>query len=252
VTSSESLGLSKLTMFSPKHLGLLLSAVPFLTSIASAAVTYIPPVVGNATSHVDYISKLHALDAPKVHNFNETTWDWWYFDAVDPNSNASAVVVFFATSQAGFAFVNPGMNFTLAMVWLTLANGTALPTVSVNADGACVTTESGRDGASGIWQGSGFSFESQLDMGRYTIKVDAPSAGVKGEMVFSSVCHPYSGSCSCSRTLMKTSAGHSCALSMLPEQTRREHGVDAYYWVGKRHAGRVHICSVHCQGQLVQ
>ncbi|GME52757.1 beta-eliminating lyase [Neofusicoccum parvum] len=57
----------------------------------------------------------------------------------------------------------------------------------MDANGATVTTERGKDGVSGDWEGTGISFRSEDGMNRYIVSVDSPELGITGEMILNTV-----------------------------------------------------------------
>lgn len=74
---------------------------------------------------------------------------------------------------------------------VTLPNGTMLEEVALNSSGAIITQERCIEGASGVWNGVGFSFKSEDSMGKYTIIIDAPDQGVQGTVVLEAVRSPH-------------------------------------------------------------
>ena len=44
-----------------------------------------------------------------------------------------------------------------------------------------------RGGSSGLWRGTGASWEGTADLSRYVVSLDAPASGIKGTVIFESV-----------------------------------------------------------------
>lgn len=165
----------------------LISSVWMLPAIASQIRTYhIPSAVSNHSSTAQFTSTASGLDAPKIHPVNSSAFDWWYFDVVAsaPHSLASVVVIFYTTTATAFPFFPPSDSVTLVQIAGTFENGTAFGTM-LSADGATVRTDD--TGSSGDWNNSGFSWTHGGDSD-YTIVIDAPDVGVKGNIDFRAVC----------------------------------------------------------------
>ncbi|KAH7029834.1 uncharacterized protein B0I36DRAFT_245904 [Microdochium trichocladiopsis] len=122
------------------------------------------------------VSCENGFDAPKVLPVNDTTIDWWYFDAVADDGISSLVVVFFLRgSNAGF----PGPSYE-GVPWVqvtgTYPNGT---TFLLNFVGNEAIVSTSGQGASGIWGGEhhNISFTGTPDLSEYQIelKTDAIS-----------------------------------------------------------------------------
>ncbi|KAJ7445613.1 hypothetical protein FB451DRAFT_1412642 [Mycena latifolia] len=103
--------------------------------------------------------------------------------ATDPGSLASAVVVFYTTTATAFPFFPPADTITLAQISVSFPNGTIFNTI-VPADGATVTSED--NVSTGDWHNSGFSWTHTGDS-VYTVVIDAPDIGVKGNISLQSV-----------------------------------------------------------------
>ncbi|KAL4808148.1 hypothetical protein BDV18DRAFT_158260 [Aspergillus unguis] len=142
----------------------------------------VPDHAVNETSNVQFISS-SGLDGPKVVPVNATTWDWWYFDAVQvpdperPDERASVVVTFYTAQHTGFdmltLYETQGFtSLTLAEVAISWPNGT-LGSYFFNATEARITTAG--DGASGVWLESEESarFIGTPDMSRYRLELNS-------------------------------------------------------------------------------
>ncbi|KAL6689708.1 hypothetical protein J3F84DRAFT_353985 [Trichoderma pleuroticola] len=123
---------------------------------------------------------------------NETSYDWWYFDAVSATTNASVTVVFYNTGPNGFpsSYVGDG-PFSVGISG-SFANGSLFfLTAPVTGD---VVIKIDERGTSGEWSGSGFAFYgTSLDGANptYVIKVDAPAIGCYGTVTLRSRAPPH-------------------------------------------------------------
>lgn len=144
------------------------------------------------------------LSAPKVHPINESTWDWWYFDAVqiphpaNPANRHSVVVTFYTAVSSGFEMVDvyteQGFSsLTLGEVSVTYPNATH-QTYLFNATQARIEAgnqgEGDGDGVSGVWSegAEAVGFEGSSDMGFWRVEMN--SSNIFGEMVLQSVRIP--------------------------------------------------------------
>ncbi|MCJ1420335.1 hypothetical protein MMC32_006692 [Xylographa parallela] len=142
---------------------------------------YSPNTV-NGSSDALFTSSAYGLDAPKVETINDTSYEWWYFDAVSEDQKSSVVITFLVAPATGFpqsgspdnailsatiALSYPGQEF---VSWLSSVPATEATVVSIG------------NGASGVWEGSGMDFIGTPDLSTYVVNVDSPSIGVKGFM----------------------------------------------------------------------
>ena len=105
-------------------------------------------------------------------SLNDTTWDWWYFDAVSPDFDYSIVVVFFtATSESLWPGTTDVGSADYMVVTLTLPDGTTLEAGVVGKEVTVVTVE---NGSSGIVVNTSSGWVGTPDMKTYTISIDAP------------------------------------------------------------------------------
>ncbi|KAJ7334030.1 hypothetical protein DFH08DRAFT_1019939, partial [Mycena albidolilacea] len=143
----------------------------------------IPSALSNTSSIGIFTSTALNLDAPKVLPINASTFDWWYFDVVDtnPNSRASAAVVFYNTGPTALPFISiPGTTLS-AQVIVSFPNGTlsSAPGIAV-ADRATVLTSD--NGSSGQWHGAGIAWTHSVYSGAWEILIDSPELGMKGSI----------------------------------------------------------------------
>jgi hypothetical protein len=160
---------------------------------ASPSTTVIPSTPVPELSEVTWRSGAAGFDAPKISPVNATTWDWWYFDAVQSpapeGERASVVVTFYTAVPTGFdllgAFASAGYtSLTLVGTEVTWPNGTT-ETFLFNATEATVTVLG--NGASGVWEApvGTASFDGTPDMSSY--RVDLHSPFVSGSITLRSV-----------------------------------------------------------------
>ncbi|KAH9207554.1 hypothetical protein DL95DRAFT_482702 [Leptodontidium sp. 2 PMI_412] len=178
--------------FLPTHLPALsvyyLSVVLSATIALSQTTLTVPNTIVTAPSTAQFVSTAQGLDAPKVHPVNATTFDWWYFDAVSTDSQESVVIVFYMSTDLGFPFRLPGAAISVD-IFVSFADGSLLfyPINSLPGSLGSATVVSEGQGASGVWRNSGFSFDGEDDLSRYTVTIDNPVLGVKGTLVLDSV-----------------------------------------------------------------
>ncbi|KAI9730732.1 MAG: hypothetical protein M1834_005701 [Cirrosporium novae-zelandiae] len=143
-----------------------------------------PTVVDDVTSNAQFISSFSSFDTPKVRPITNSSFDWWYFDAVSADQEYSVTVIFFTAPQSAFPFVEyetilpvylfvsvPGDPFFLAEV--AFAQSATIITVG--------------DGASGCWEPTGFQFCGNPDMSVYRIDIASPTLDIGGSLVLDSV-----------------------------------------------------------------
>ncbi|KAJ3796366.1 hypothetical protein GGU11DRAFT_809821 [Lentinula aff. detonsa] len=163
----------------------LLSLALVPTLIHAATVTF-PPTVGLGTSDVQYISSSSTFDSLKISNVNSTTYEWYYFDAISDDGSYSVVATFFVAPNTAFPFTgSPTMTLEVLLSIQTpdsdvfYLNGAFATDAQVSTDG---------DGASGVWEGTGLSFNGSSDMSSYQVVIDsAASMGVTGTISMQSI-----------------------------------------------------------------
>ncbi|KKK19522.1 hypothetical protein ARAM_003490 [Aspergillus rambellii] len=133
------------------------------------------------------------LDGPKVVPINSSTWDWWYFDVVQPftasGEQASVVAVLYTATAGGFQMLSgfAAAGYTsvdLAQVTVTWPNGTQ-DQYLFNATEAQFATIG--DGTSGSYVGTGLSFAGAPDLSAYYVQINSPEQGIFGSLVLQSV-----------------------------------------------------------------
>ncbi|KAJ4490640.1 hypothetical protein J3R30DRAFT_3694346 [Lentinula aciculospora] len=162
---------------------LFLFALPII--INAATVTF-PPTVGLGTSDVQYTSSASSFDALKISNVNSTTYEWYYFDAISDDGSYSAVATFFIAPNTAFPFTGSPTMTLEVLLSIQTPDSDVFYLNGVFATDAQVTTDG--DGASGIWEGTGLSFNSSSDMSSYDIVIDsADLMGVTGTISMQSI-----------------------------------------------------------------
>ena len=156
---------------------------------AQTTITVPNNIITGQNSIAQYVSGASGLDGPKITPVvNATSYDWWYFDAVADDASMGIVVVFYLSTDLGLPFLAP-LSAISVDVFATFADGTLvflpLNDVPGNAGSATITTDG--DGASGVWEGTGFSFEGTLDLSSYTVTIDNPTLGISGTLDLKSV-----------------------------------------------------------------
>lgn len=124
----------------------------------------------------------HSFDAPKVLPVGDTSYDWWYFDAVADDGIQSLVVVFM---QKGENSDFPGPAFTAyVQITGTLSNGTAF-TETIPVDQGIVSTSG--FGSNGLWGNSNLSWVGTPDLSEYQVRLDAADGTITGLFTLQSV-----------------------------------------------------------------
>lgn len=181
-------------LFSLRSLARILAITPL--AAASVRRVIVPPEAADKPSVVQWISKSHSLDSPKVQPINGTTYDWWYFDLVAEEAGCdehleSVTVVFYLSTAGGFTALAgiAQLGFTsvdLVQVTASFTNGSTFETL-LNASQA--TFSSHGDAAHGFYSGDTgrASFQGEADLSEYTVKIDAPELGIVGKIQLDSV-----------------------------------------------------------------
>lgn len=226
-----------------KRLNSLLCILLAGTSLTYASISdiIIPPSPQSGPSNAQFVSFSNGLDAPKVTPINTTSFDWWYFDAVSLSSNASIVMTFFTAAEAGFPAVGNQTTVDSVDINVSFPNGTAI-SFNALATEAVVEVDSEGQGSSGIWNGTGLAWEGSNDLSQYVIRLDSPSLGIEGMIVFESVSlsaqkyHQY--------RLIYLLSDCSRSLSMRSCRSRSKHGSKPSDWLVECHS-RLYCCGEH-------
>ncbi|ROV86957.1 hypothetical protein VSDG_10116 [Cytospora chrysosperma] len=164
------------------------AVLSLLVSFATAKITTLSNILSNGTVSAEWNSTSEAyLDGPKLSGpANETSYDWWYFDAVSASTNASVVVVFYNSGPEGFINTYLGGPLSVSLSG-TFHNGSQYNLV-VPATGAVI--ETGPDGIALEFENGGFSFVgSNLKSFEvtYCMTIDSPDIGVQGTITWKSL-----------------------------------------------------------------
>jgi hypothetical protein len=147
-----------------------------------------PNIVNPGNSSAKFVSGPAGLDGPKVAPPNGTSYDWWYFDAVSADSNASIVIIFYVATSDGFPFLAPGSALSVNF-FATFENGTSLvyflEDLPSNTGAATVITDG--NGSSGYWNSTGAKWIGTPDVSGYVVTIDSPKYGIKGSLILDSV-----------------------------------------------------------------
>jgi len=146
---------------------------------------YSPDTV-NGKSDGLFTSSAYGLDAPKVSAINDTSYDWWYFDAVSEDQQSNVVITFFAAPATGWAPSGAPDNAILQVDIFVSYPGQEVSSVSTLSATEATVVSVG-NGASGSWKGSGMGFVGTPDLSTFVVSVDSPSIGIKGSMSLQSV-----------------------------------------------------------------
>ncbi|KAF2271732.1 uncharacterized protein EI97DRAFT_462531 [Westerdykella ornata] len=132
-----------------------------------------------------------SMEAPRVWpRPNITSFDSWYFDAVNPlNLNESIVVILYLATNASFPLRSTSFNSVSADIFLNFADGSSAP-IQINSTlslhqkdwAAIVSTANGSAGASGNWPKAGVSFQGWTDGSRVLVRLNAPEHGIAGTL----------------------------------------------------------------------
>ncbi|KAF7308245.1 hypothetical protein HMN09_00672400 [Mycena chlorophos] len=143
---------------------------------------------GPSASQLVYSSSL-GLEAPKISSVSNTSFDWWYFDAVssNPEDFSSVTVVFYTANSNSFPFLPTMDTVTPVQISGSFPNGTLWGGAEfVGASGASVSISAEGHSAKGVWHDTGFSW-SASSASEYHISVDSATLGIKGTISFKAV-----------------------------------------------------------------
>ena len=168
----------------------LVSTILSLARPALARYDSVPASPATGPSQVSYTYGSEGLDSPKLCPVNSTTFDWWYFDAVQSHGNgqfSSVSIVFYTSTVEAFALLksvpykNPSVN--ILQVTISYPNNTVFDTF-LNASQFDVITHG--DGVSGLYPDGSAVFTVASDLSHATIVVKAPELGVSGVLELTS------------------------------------------------------------------
>lgn len=143
----------------------------------------IPALQANVSSIAKFTADSIGMDEPHVHPINETSYEWFYFDAVSNDGKYSVVVVFYTAPETGFMGGGPAYNILPVSIHTSIPGKDDFYSDRRYAKEAVVNSVG--NGANGQWVGTGMSFTGKADLSHYTIKVDTED--VKGCVEFKAV-----------------------------------------------------------------
>jgi hypothetical protein len=152
----------------------------------------------NATAVTQYTSGRDGFDAPKVHPINATTYDWWWFDAIQQpvptegggQAQAHIVIIFYTLGSDSFEvlteqFPNGLPSGNIVQITLAWPNGTIETPIALPAGDAIINVEG--DGSSGNFTGTGCSWVGTPDLSAYVVHIDVPEHDISGSLYINSV-----------------------------------------------------------------
>jgi hypothetical protein len=148
------------------------------------SIEIIDSIPGNGSAVFDAITTDAVFDSSKVHHPNTTSYDWWYFDAVAGQGNASLVILFVVSPQSVYKDLPTVLQVQISG---SFANGTSFQAIEF-AEKAIVS--SGAPGTKGQWKGAEAGWVGSSDMSKYEITLSLKRAGIEGTFTLQSVCTP--------------------------------------------------------------
>jgi hypothetical protein len=133
---------------------------------------------------VNTVSKSAGFDGPQLSAVSNSSYEWWYFDAVSTDHLSSITIVFYTALASGFGFIPPTPDVTTVGIDFSFQNGTA-SSVHLSASEAIITTIG--QGSSGCFEKSGAVWKGAPDLSSYLVEIDAPGSGVVGTLRLDSV-----------------------------------------------------------------
>ncbi|KAI0340663.1 hypothetical protein BDW22DRAFT_1360088 [Trametopsis cervina] len=167
-------------------LGCIISAAAGIRAFAALPQVLVQTISGQPNSgpaYAELISNASGFDGPKIHNLNNTSFDWWYFDVIADDFETSASFVFFTATPDGlFGGVPPLDTATWLLAVASFPNGSF--TTILTADELVVTTAG--DGSSGAFSGATASWTGAADMSTHTLLFNAPDSDLTGTVTMQS------------------------------------------------------------------
>ncbi|KAJ3542311.1 hypothetical protein NM208_g176 [Fusarium decemcellulare] len=151
------------------------------TSLSIAA---FPAAIAEGDVEVEFISTESPLDAPKITAVNDTTFDWWYFDALSANNQGLFLLFNLGGPNALLGGNNDAAAF--ASIHGIFENGTAWHETGTASTATVITSAEGS--SSGIWEGTGASWTSTSDS-KYIVTLNGRI--VKGVITLDSIASPH-------------------------------------------------------------
>ena len=88
----------------------------------------------SSAAKVQFTSTEGSLDWPKISLINSSVYDWWYFDAVTPDLEASLQIIFFLASETAFPLILGDPSAVSVVVFASFPNGTSNEFVTVASE----------------------------------------------------------------------------------------------------------------------
>ncbi|KAL4748435.1 hypothetical protein BDW72DRAFT_214816 [Aspergillus terricola var. indicus] len=156
----------------------------------------------SATLAGPYTSGRDGFDAPKIHPVNATTYDWWWFDAIQQPvptedgglAQAHIVAIFYTLGSDSFKvlteqFPNGLPSGNIVQITLAWPNGTIESPIALPAGDAIITVEGDR--SSGNFTGTGCSWVGTADMSAYVVHIDVPEHDISGSLYINTDAPPH-------------------------------------------------------------
>ncbi|EJU01403.1 hypothetical protein DACRYDRAFT_100352 [Dacryopinax primogenitus] len=134
--------------------------------VRAYSVNIYPPYPVNGTSTTQFTVD-GPFDAPKSNFYDETTWEWWYFDAVSDDLDQAIVIVFMINAIAATGSSAAPFNFIEFNV--AFEDGTT-KVVDLPSGSVILTTQG--DGTYGIMNETGYSWFESSDLSFAYIDID--------------------------------------------------------------------------------
>ena len=189
---------------------MLLSLLAISSAIVGPALAAFAPSIltfGNtpATSgaKVQFTSTEGSLDWPKISLINSSVYDWWYFDAVTPDLEASLQIIFFLASESAFPLLLGDPSAVSVVVFATFPNGTSNEYVTVASEAQVAAGGFLGDAVAANYTLANASFVGTPDLGSYQVSLDwLDTYGIAVNLDFTSLAPPH----------------YPCSLNLLPGQ----------------------------------
>ncbi|KAH8706047.1 hypothetical protein BGW36DRAFT_354426 [Talaromyces proteolyticus] len=125
------------------------------------------------------------IDGPKFDYINSTVYQWWYFDVVSSDLESCLTVQFNIGSELALGFGNASEILPYVAINGKFPNGTLFDMASVPATN--ITIQTIGQGSSGVWEGTGCSWEGTPDLSEYVLTLNAPEQGIQGSVYLKSI-----------------------------------------------------------------
>ena len=177
----------------------LLSAILLLPLTLGRIIT-IPPSPSTSRSTADYTyASDGGLDAPKIHPVDNQSYDWWYFDAVQPVGKSqfqSVSIVFYTSTVTGFDILAPSVpisnpSVNLIQITVSFPNGTVYDVFLNETQATFITTG---NGITSYYNDNNAFFNVAPNLKSANLGIQAKAAGFDGVLHLDSLA-PAHGPC---------------------------------------------------------